>query len=499
MCAKQKDFCLLRPVLFVLILLFFTGTGFSQITWRRVYGGASYDEAYSVDQTTDGGYIVTGRTHSFGNGAQIYLIRVDPWGDTIWTRTYGGGGRDWGMCVRQTADSGFIITGFTDSFGDSLQIYLIKTDSIGDTLWTKTYGGPGNEVGYAVDITQDKGYVIVGGSGFNWAFDPIYLIKTDSLGNVEWNKIYYSDTVYSVGMAVQQTSDGGYIVAGSSTLDGGQVVLIKTDPLGDTLWTKQYAYQFNLVHSVQQTFDGGYIVIGWGPLFLRLFLLRTNSLGDTLWARTYVGPDGGLRGFSGQQTTDGGYIATGKYCVGQESLESVFLLKTDSIGDTLWFKEYRAMLPDAWAYGNSVKQTMDGGYIIAGYTDWIGGANVYLIKTDQDGNVAGIEESGLTHELPFIPQLLTYPNPFFNRVTIKFQIPNGNVGQGFSLAIYDITGRLVRQWDYESATLHGGIRRSDKIIWDGTDTDGRVLSQGVYFCRLEFGRTSVIQKVIKLR
>ncbi len=493
MAIQRKDFNLFHFVPYVLVLIFFIGTGFAQITFRRVYGGSSTDEAYSVDQCMDGGYIVTGRTHSFGNGAQVYLIKVDSLGDTLWTKNYGGSGTDWGMSVQQTADGGYIVAGFTNSFGDSLQIYLIKTDSLGDTLWTRKYGGPGNERGYCVRQTPDGGYIISGGSVWAWSLDPAYLLKTDSLGNVVWDRVYYAQTA-SVGMWVQQTSDGGYVMTGgySVTPDLGKAFLIKTDSLGNTLWAKDCDSSWVIIpHSVQETTDGGYIIVcyvAWGGNRL----IKTDSLGNVVWVRIYVGPNGGLRAFSGQQTIDGGYVVTGEYMFWLDTLRTVFLLKTDSIGDTLWLREYRSLLPGANARGNSVKQTMDGGYIIAGLTDWIGGSNVYLIKTDQDGNVAGIEESSHTRQVSVQPQLTVYPNPFKDRVDIRYRIPDTGL-RIINLKIYDVSGMLVKSFN------HLTIQPFNQIVWDGTDDSGHRLPSGVYFCRLEAGETVPMRKIIKLR
>lgn len=485
----EKNF---RWLVSFLFLLFFISTGLAQITWRRMYGGASFEKGYSVDQTTDGGYIVTGFTFSFGNGRQVYLIRIDSLGDTLWTRNFGGTGEDFGIHVQQTTDGGYIVVGYTNSFGNDVQIYLIKTDSLGDTLWTKTYGGPGTEVGYWVQQTSDGGYIITGGGGFSWGLDPVYLIKTDSSGNVEWSKVY-CDTVQSLGVSVQQTSDGGYIITGGHEFQN--IYLIKTDSLGNTLWAKGY-YSGNIGwgHSVQQTSDGGYFVTGFLILGGWLVLLKTDSLGDTLWVKTYKGPYGALRGFCGQQTTDGGYIATGRYDIGQDSLRSAFLLKTDSLGNMLWFREHRSIFPDAPAAGNSVQQTMDGGYIIAGETSGNGG-DVYLIKTDQDGNVAGVGESGYARHLFSQPQLLAYPNPFTNKIDIRYTIlDTGYFVENVALKIYDISGRLVRTLKLKSSILN----QVSGIVWNGDDDAGHPLPPGVYFCRLEINETAAMTKIIKL-
>jgi len=236
-------------------------------TFQKTFGGINAEEAYAVEQTTDGGYIVAGSTGSFGAGAaDVYLIKTNANGDTLWTKTYGGGGNDIGYAVQQTTDGGYIVAGYTNSFGaGSWDVYLIKTNSVGDTLWTKTYGGAGSDYVYAVQQTTDEGYIVVGRTtSFGAGITDVYLIKTDANGDTLWTKTY-GGTLFDEGWAVQQTTDGGYIVAGSTWLGAGvdDVYLIKTDSIGDTLWTRTYGgvgsdYGF----AVQQTNDGGYIVAG---------------------------------------------------------------------------------------------------------------------------------------------------------------------------------------------------------------------------------------------
>jgi hypothetical protein len=151
--------------------------------WTRTYGGMSYDYSYSVQQTSDGGYIVAGRTESFGNGlSDVYLIKTNVSGDTLWTRTYGGASWDYGYSVQQASDGGYIVAGWTLSFGNTRQVYLIKTNASGDTLWTRTYGGASYDYGYSVQQSSDEGYIVAGWTesfGNGW---QVYLIKTDSLG-----------------------------------------------------------------------------------------------------------------------------------------------------------------------------------------------------------------------------------------------------------------------------------------------------------------------------
>ncbi|MCH7761882.1 hypothetical protein IIA15_10870, partial [candidate division TA06 bacterium] len=154
----KRGFSCFLPTIYYLL---FAVSSPAQITFERTYGGGARDEGYSVQQTSDGGYIIAGLTWSFGSGRDdVYLIKTDSLGDTLWTRTFGGTNSDGGRSVQQTLDGGYIITGFTNSFGvGGIDVYLIKTDSLGDTLWTKTYGGDYNDGGYSVQQTLDKGYI----------------------------------------------------------------------------------------------------------------------------------------------------------------------------------------------------------------------------------------------------------------------------------------------------------------------------------------------------
>jgi len=132
--------------------------------WTKTYGGGGGDEANSVQQTSDGGYIIVGNTYSYGEGLEnIYLIKTNSLGDTVWTRTYGGTDYNYGNSVQQTSDGGYIVAGNTDSYGaGGFDVYLIKTDASGNTTWTKTYGGSSTEWGNSVQQTTDGGYIVTG-------------------------------------------------------------------------------------------------------------------------------------------------------------------------------------------------------------------------------------------------------------------------------------------------------------------------------------------------
>jgi len=343
------------------------------------------DYGFSVQQTSDGGYIIAGKTDSFGAGGDdFYLVKTDAKGDTIWTRTYGGYDWDVANSVQQTSDGGYIIAGGTYSFGaGEYDIYLVKTDSIGNTLWTRTYGGSGQDVSYCVQQTSDGGYIISGAIELVWTDNyDVWLIKTDASGDDLWTRTYGGDNSDERGRCVQQTTDGGYIIAGHTGSGAGlnDVYLVKTDAGGNTLWTRTYGgSSYDNGYFVQQTTDGGYIISGttksFGPGEYDAWLLKTDANGDTLWTRIY-GDIYDEYGWCVQQTTDGGYIVAGTVVYNIHNWD-VYLLKTDANGDTLWTRTYGGWDRDM---GYSVQQTTDGGYIVAGCFMGPGSVDVWLLK-----------------------------------------------------------------------------------------------------------------------
>jgi hypothetical protein len=371
----------------------------SSNTWTKTFGGTGYDFGNSVQQTTDGGYIITGGTESFGNGnGDVYLVKTDENGDSLWTKTFGGTGSEVGYSVQQTTDGGYIITGETDSFGNgNKDVYLIKTEGNGVLQWSKTFGETGDDGGKSVQQTTDGGYIISGSvDTFGNGYSDVYLVKTDENGVEQWNKVFGGFNRSDMGFSVQQTTDGGFIITGTFCSSGDcpiiighvdtDVYLVKTDENGVLQWSKTFGGTGSDVgHSVQQTTDGGFIITGWtdtSDVFnynKDVYLIKTDGNGDEQWNKT-LGVTTDTYSYSVQQTTDGGYILSGG------SINDVYLVKTDENGDSLWTKTFGGTGSEV---GYSVQQTTDGGYIITGNTDSFGNGyyDVYLIKTDENGDV----------------------------------------------------------------------------------------------------------------
>jgi hypothetical protein len=412
---------MLAPLSVSLVALF-TEYAHAQVRFARTYGGASGDRANSVQQTSDGGYILAGVTQSFGAGsADAFLVKTYANGNVQWAKTYGGISIDEFTSVQQTSDGGYIAAGLTDFCGLGLpDILLIKTDANGNVIWAKVYCGPYGDVANSVQQTSDGGYILAGITN-SYAFigtrDSAFLIKTDANGNIIWAKTYH--LLYRTwGYSVQQTSDGGYIMSGYTYDTIAYVFLIKTDANGNVIWAKIYGGIFNImdVSNVSQTSDGGYIVAGrieaTTATMFDVFLIKTDANGNMQWAKTYGGTnwDGA---FSVQQTSDGGYIVAGYTNSFGAGGYDPFLIKTDANGNIQWAKTYGGTAHDMFFH---VQQTSDGGYIATGYTYSFGAGSIdiILIKTDANGNIGSC---GIVRNAsPFVNNMIGFAIPVYPEV-----------------------------------------------------------------------------------
>jgi hypothetical protein len=520
---------LILALLSVSLVALFTQYAHAQVVkFARTYGGTGGEDAYSVRQTSDGGYIVAGHTYSFGAGGyDFFLIKTDANGNIQWAKTYGGTILDVARSVQQTSDGGYIVAGHTLSFGaGSYDIFIIKTDASGNIIWDKTYGGTNDDHAYSVQQTSDGGYIV---AGTTWSFGAggydAFLVKTDANGNIIWAKTYGGGS-FDGAYFVRQTSDGGYIVAGWTFSFGGgsNIFLIKTDASGNIIWAKTYGGTGDdWGSSVQQTSDGGYIVAGhtlsFGAGSYDIFIIKTDANGNVQWAKTYGGTSED-NAYSVQQTSDGGYIVAGRTFSFGAGWYDIFLIKTDASGNVQWAKTYGGTDID-WA--NSVQQTSDGGYIVAGYTASFGagGGDIFLIKTDANGNIGscGIVQNAsptvitplVTVNTPplsvFSPILtVTSPSPTVTSPTLSSSQVcvlsfDDNVGISesckpasglitpykggikvsksgeFEVKVYNVSGVMVKS-----------VKGKDEVKFE--------LSRGVYFVEVVSGGKAIREKVV---
>jgi len=364
--------------------------------WFKNYGGTDDDEGESVKQTSDGGYIIVGSTELGTRGYDVLVIKTDAKGNLLWTKHYGGSGDDFGRSVQQTEDGGYIVLG-EYAGSSSRQMWLIKLNSEGDQEWSRDYGyNDTSETAAEVQVTSDGGYILIGSTHYTYGpSKSAFLVKTDGLGNTQWYKEKGYDGRYENGASIQQTSDGGYIFTGmTDAFDRGPIVyygdiwLVKLGQDGGTIWYPHYGMEDVLEQgtSVRQTTDGGYIVAGeTGPLSnIDILLYRFDSSSKLLWGLRKLGGPQSDWGAVVRQTSDRGYIISAStYSYGVGGSDG-YLIKTDAYGNTLWTNTFGGPGND---YFRSVEQTADGGYIMTGYTESYtnGASDIFLVKTDKHG------------------------------------------------------------------------------------------------------------------
>jgi len=362
----------------IIVLLAFwplcLGAGVPPTMWEGTYGGSGNDEGRFGAYTLDGGFVLVGYTESFGNDGDVLLVKTDASGDTLWMRCYGGPNEDFGWCVQQTLpDSGYIIVGYTKSFGVGGDVYLIKTDSNGEEIWTKHYGGDGYDEGRYVEQTLDGGYIIAGRTESYGQGSDVYLIKTDADGNVIWEHNYGYDQ-FDIAEAVHQTvPDAGYMLVGSSQSGASRIYLIRLSSDGSILWQKRYGStaHHDAGRDVVQVSTDAFVMTGttqtYGGLEYDAFIWKVNAEnGDSIWLRTY-GNDFENSGQSIVMTLpDSGFVIAGFSYSQPDDNNScdVFVMKTNSNGDSLWGATYGGPLYDK---GYCIKQLPDGSLFVTGF------------------------------------------------------------------------------------------------------------------------------------
>ena len=383
---------------------------YNNIEWIKTYGGKGSDICWAIEKTTDNGFIIVGETSTFGHGSSdVWIIKIDQFGNEEWNKTFGGKKNDYGFQGIQTKDGGYIIVGGTKSFGaGDHDTWLIKTDENGNEKWNVSYGGSERDQGYSIKQTFDGGYIICGGSSsYGLGPNDYWIIKTDVNGHELWN-ITYGTKGYDWGYDIIETSDGGFLFTGGTDksfrgihiLDVG---LIRIDNNGNIQWAKSYNKppswkRWDEGYGLVKTDDEGYIIAGIAHTYSWSetgegdgWIIKTDSNGKKLWDKTY----GGLLCdcFSSvQMTNDNGYILSGwTYSFGEGDAD-MWLMKIDDIGREKWDMTLGGNKYE-WSMLHTLQQTSDNCYLIVGttYSFGIGNNDILLVKVAEPSIEIDIE------------------------------------------------------------------------------------------------------------
>lgn len=422
----MKKLCLL--VFFSVIILFsifvpiIECSKIVNVEWSHTFGGAKNEAAYSITKTGDGGYVLAGSTTSFGAGlSDFWLAKTDSSGTMNWNRTYGGAGDDIATAIIQVGD-GFAILGMTSSFGaDGFDYWLIKVNSNGNMFWNKTYGGVANDFGTSVIQTNDDGYALIGWTNsFGAGGEDLWLVKTDSSGNMIWNKTYgsnYNDEAHDL----VQTGDGGYLIAGDTAFASGNedAWLVKVGSNGSMLWNHTFGGPaLDTFLSLVQLKDGSIALSGYtssyGSGSNDAWLVKTDSTGTLQWNKTYGGPND-EQAYSLINADEGGFALVGQTAV--EIQKNYWLVKTNPSGNIQWKIKNNATM-DNFAY--SLVQAKDSGYVLSGTANTKdNGEDFLLVKVNATSAISGLSTTSIIGLVTFVAVLLIVISVLVKRKSLR--------------------------------------------------------------------------------
>ena len=457
------------------------------IEWTKTFGGVENEDVSSVYQTDDGGYIIGGSTASFGAGYyDPYLIKTNEEGDSIWFQTYGVSHLSESIqCFQRTKDSGYIMAGNSGSSSIDAQIYLLKIRSNYELDWVEYHGDDSlDEICSWVEQTYDSNYIT---TGYYWApvtQDDFFQILYDRVGlglivrKYSWN---YADQ----SNCIKQTKDGGYVITGSTAslnpIHNNDVFLMRTSATGDTIWTQNYGgSEDDEGYYVHQTSDGGFIIVGltesFGAVMKDIFIIRTDSIGNSLWTKLYGGNFNDGANYI-LEDTDGNFIITGTLSW------DAFAMKIDSNGDSLWSVMWGGPQSES---AISIQTTTDGGYIVGGLTTSYGAgkADIYLTKLSSE--TTGFDVPGEDYIPKKFTLIQNYPNPFNTTTKINYSVSKSS---NVVIKVYDMLGREV-------ATLVNEEKLTG--IYE-VNFDASELSSGIYFYQLRAGSFVQTKKMLLLK
>ena len=362
------------------------------VMWQKLLGGSNNDDPYSIQQTSDGGFIVAGSSYSTNSGTLLglnnnglndyWILRLNSSGDIVWQKLLGGSSFDEAYSIQQTSDGGFIVGGYSNSSNTgtltgltnngNADDWILKLDSNGNIVWQKLLGGSSVDEARSIQETSDGGFIVAGNSGStNGTLSGImgngnsdyWILKLTSSGNIEWQKLY-GGSASDIGRSIHQTTDGGYIVAGHSISSNTGTLLGLTNSGGADYW-----------------------------------ILRLDDSGNLVWQKL-TGGNAGDQAFSVQQTGDGGFVVAGNSAstnitgLTNNGNADTWVIKMNSSGVTSWQKMLGGSDDD---YGRAIQQTADDGFIIVAYSSSTNsgtllgltnnGSNDYwVVKLDESGN-----------------------------------------------------------------------------------------------------------------
>lgn len=459
-------FCLLPSALFT-----------QPNTWVSIYGGNKYDRGTGIAPAYDNNFVVCGNTSSYGSGTtDIYILKIDNTGKYVWQNTLGGSNIDNASSIQSTSDSGFVISGYTNSLGTGgYDAYLIKVNSDGLFQWQKTYGENDWDFAYWAEQTADGGYICCGESYRSGKNSQAYLIRTDADGDTLWTRLFGADGEDAFKEA-RQTSDGGFVAAGYATNASGDkdFFLVKTDAQGNQSWERTFGSSANdSCTTLDLCADGGFLLGGCRDTLgqHKSYFIKTDPAGNETFSKRQMN-DSGNRSISRiRETLEGHYTYTQICDQGGFGGQEIYLITYDPTGDWYPFVSTLGGTKDEDAF--DFVQNVDSGYTLIGYTETFGSGpdNIFIARTNAAGSYNNTVNSyvAVNEVSEDDDDFIIYPNP----TNGKFQVASSKF-KAMAIRIYNPLGEVIlisvgsekNEIDVSSAT--NGIYLLEVVAAEGT-------------------------------
>jgi hypothetical protein len=486
------------PALLLVIFISGINAQYSDTLWTKIYGGTAMETGEWIEPVHsnavngDLGFIATGITLPWDiNRFDLSILRFDSNGDTLWTRIYGGPYHDGGSCIKEVSD-GFLICGNTQlsEFGIG-RMWLLKIDSNGDTLWTQTHGGAYSTRGNCLALTSDSGYVVAGiSSEEDGYYYDMYLARFDRDNSIQWSRVFGAEGVSEHANSVVQTPDGGYIIAGSTSIlgYGPQMYLVKLDEYGYVEWTRDFGDTgYDGGYSVVLAPDNGYVVAGYktineGVDHHDFYIVKTDINGYAEWERTFGRPGHDVA-FSIRRTYDDCYIVCGSTNDIALGWQDSYALLLNGYGDMLW--DIRVERDEVQS-SMSVCQAPEGDFVMLGDNFSYVNDNTrdyYLVRFFGVATNVSMNQSVLPSSISLYQN---YPNPFNATTVISYSLDHAcriNIG------IYDVLGRKAQTLADENQ-----VAGYHSIVFDASS-----LTSGIYFYKLVADNYSETRQMILVK
>ncbi len=483
-----------RSLMFLLTFLFPLSL-LAGVTFEKTFGDTATDVAYGVLALPDDCYLLIGYTKSFGGiGMDGYLIKIDAKGAVQWQENIDLGTDEMVRRGVLLSDGSIILTGYKrlDENAEP-DLLLLKIDSRGKVLWSKTYGDSAKDVGMDIKATPDGNFVVVGYTqSYGAGGEDVWLLKINADGDTLWTKTIGSE-VNEVGRACSVTSDGSIYICGNYRLSfTPQMYMAQADHNGLPVWTNTYATNgwtegYNICNMDTIIAFAGYGF--WGGTWSHdMLLVEIGARSGKLLLTAHDGSAKDDYAFAIKPTTDNAFVLAGKGNAFGSDFKA-FMWKVSKDGATAWKAFYGGDKNNIFW---DVIETNDHGYLAVGETNSSGAGNVdvYVVKTDENGQITGLKTKPRTLPTSLVLEQ-NYPNPFNPGTHIRFALPER---EAISVTVYDLQGRRVKQ-------LAHGIYGAGyhQVFWNGKNESGKEVAGGLYFYELKTDNHRIMKKMLLVK